>query len=150
MSDSEHGDVLIRAARRDDADVIAGLSTQLGYPTTPEQAAARLERVENDADHLALVAERDGQVLGWIHLAATHSLDSEPCGEILGLVIDQRQRGQGIGQRLAAAAVDWARGRGLDQLKVRSNVVRERAHGFYEREGFTTVKSQKVFVKRLG
>lgn len=149
MSDSASLEILIREARRDDAAAIAGLSTQLGYPTTPEQSAERLRRVESDPDHLALVAQRGGQVVGWIHLAATHSLDSEPCGEILGLVIDQHERGQGIGQRLAAAAVEWARGRGLEQLKVRSNVVRERAHGFYERQGFATVKSQKVFVKRL-
>jgi hypothetical protein len=33
---------------------------------------------------------------------------------------------------------------------VRSNVVRERAHAFYQREGFVLIKTQRVFEKPLG
>ena len=32
---------------------------------------------------------------------------------------------------------------------LRSNVIRERAHAFYERHGYTHVKTQKAFRKQL-
>ena len=44
----------------------------------------------------------------------------------------------------------WARARGCAALRVRSNVVRERAHRFYRRAGFETIKTQHVFEKRIG
>ena len=34
-------------------------------------------------------------------------------------------------------------------VRVRSNVVRDRAHAFYEREGYRKVKVQQVFEKRV-
>jgi GNAT superfamily N-acetyltransferase len=43
----------------------------------------------------------------------------------------------------------WARERGLAVIGVRSNVIRERAHVFYVRLGYTVTKSQKVFRKTL-
>lgn len=47
-------------------------------------------------------------------------------------------------------AQDWARGQGMTRLRVRSNVIRGRAHRFYLRLGFERVKSQAVFDKSLG
>jgi hypothetical protein len=43
----------------------------------------------------------------------------------------------------------WARQRGLAAIGVRSNIIRERAHIFYERLGYTVTKTQKVFRKTL-
>jgi len=47
------------------------------------------------------------------------------------------------------AAEQWARVHGFALMRVRSNVVRERAHRFYEREGYARVKTQAVFRKAL-
>jgi ribosomal protein S18 acetylase RimI-like enzyme len=46
-------------------------------------------------------------------------------------------------------AQNWARLHGARQLRVRSNVVRERAHGLYRRLGFAETKRQAVFDKEL-
>ena len=54
----------------------------------------------------------------------------------MALVVDESRRGLGIGAALVDAALDWAAGQGFDTLRVRSNVVRERTHAFYERLGF--------------
>ena len=43
----------------------------------------------------------------------------------------------------------WARERGIRTIGLRSNVIRERAHAFYEREGYTVLKKQKAFRKTL-
>jgi hypothetical protein len=50
---------------------------------------------------------------------------------------------------LLAAAEAWAREQGFASMRVRSNVLRERAHRFYLREGYLEKKRQAVFLKRF-
>lgn len=137
-----------RATARDAAE-IARLAGELGYPTTPEQAADRLAAVLADARHVVCVTGDPDRLAGWIHAAVQPSLDSDACVEILGLVVDGTTRGRGIGAALLAAVREWAAGTGLGELRVRSNVVRAGAHRFYEREGFVVKKTQKVFAQAL-
>jgi GNAT superfamily N-acetyltransferase len=88
-------------------------------------------------------------VVGWVHVFAQPMLVAEHTAEIGGLIVGEGYRSGGIGQRLLAAAEDWARAHGLTHLYVRSNVIRERAHRFYEREGYETTKRQRIFHKAL-
>ncbi len=138
----------IRTARLEDAPVIAVLATQLGYPTNAEQAEARLRDVLNRPDGAVLVAEsEDETAIGWVHVVGSYGIQSDPFAEITAMVVDETRRSQGIGAALVEAAVDWARRRGFGSVRVRSNVVRERTHAFYERLGFRRTKSQVVFVQ---
>jgi hypothetical protein len=41
----------------------------------------------------------------------------------------------------------WAQARGSRSVRLRSNVVRSRAHTFYESLGYRVIKSQKAFCK---
>lgn len=84
-----------------------------------------------------------------MQLALAHRVGSDPFAEIVGLVVGAAWRGRGIGVQLVAAAESWARRAGASQLRVRSNVVREATHRFYEHRGMTRTKAQAVFVKRL-
>jgi GNAT superfamily N-acetyltransferase len=140
----------LRSARFEDSRKLAELTTQLGYPTSPEQAEARLRDLASRPENAVLVAEADGEVIGWIHVAALRSLEMEPCAIIQGLVVDELRRGGGIGAALVEAAAEWAAGHGFRTLRVRSNAVRERTHAFYERLGFTRTKSQVVFARPVG
>ena len=140
----------IRTARPEDAAAVADLATQLGYPTTPEEAEARLRDLETRPENAVLAAEADGAVIGWIQVAGAHRIDSEPYVEIAALVVDAARRGGGIGAELVAAADDWAVRHGFRTVRVRSNVVRERTHAFYERLGFARTKSQVVFARPTG
>lgn len=139
----------LRHARIDDADAIAALATQLGYPTTPEQAAARLSQLLQRADHCVLVAEVDGRVAGWAHVERRLILETGEKAELTGLVVDERDRRSGIGRRLVAAVERWARDRGLDAMTVRSNVARGAAHQFYPGLGYSAVKTQRVYKRSL-
>ncbi len=76
-------------------------------------------------------------------------LEEPPFAELAGLVVADSARGIGIGAALLAAAEAWARAAGFALMRVRSNVVRERAHRFYEREGYCRVKAQAVFHKSI-
>jgi GNAT superfamily N-acetyltransferase len=139
--------VRIRSAEPSDAAAIAGLATQLGYPTTPEEAASRLRDVASRPENAVLVAEAEGAVAGWIHVAGSHHVETTAFAEILALVVDESRRSGGLGAGLVEAAADWAARHGFRTLRVRSNVVRERTHAFYERLGFARTKSQVVFAR---
>lgn len=140
----------IREAESNDAAALAALSIQLGYPATAGETAERLAALRERPDNVVLVAEDGGAVLGWLHAGGMLMLESAPFAEVLGLVVDEAHRGKGVGKRLLAGAVRWAADHGYDKLRVRSNVIREDAHRFYEREGFRRAKTQVVLDRRLG
>ena len=140
----------IRRARRGDAARIAELSGQLGYPATAAQIAQRLRGLRPAAKHAVFVADLPGRGLtGWVHVSVAHLVDSDTRAEVNGLVVAEGQRSLGAGARLLEAAEEWARTRGCHRMNVRSNVIRERAHKFYEHQGYEHYKSQKAFRKSL-
>ena len=142
--------VCVRAARQDDTQALAHLSGELGYPVTAAQVRERLGAIEGKHDHATFVAVApEKEVVGWIQLSEVRALEVEPRAEITGLVVDSGYRSAGVGRLLVERGEAWARERGLQTIGVRSNVVRERAHAFYERLGYAVVKSQKVFRKSL-
>jgi GNAT superfamily N-acetyltransferase len=53
------------------------------------------------------------------------------------------------GAALLAQAEEWARKRNVRTIRLRSNVVRERAHLFYLGEGYERIKTSHVFQKEL-
>jgi GNAT superfamily N-acetyltransferase len=137
----------VRRALPEDAQRLAALSTSLGYPMSPEDATRRFAEIARHPDHALLVAEDGGRVEGWIQVSLPRIFETPRQAEIAGLVVDESARGRGLGRELVAAAEDWAREQGCRAIRVRSNVVRERAHAFYRREGFGEIKTQLVLEK---
>ncbi len=144
------GEVKIRRAKSADAPRIAVLSGELGYPATKAQIRQRMRGIAPASQHAVFVAEsgKDG-VIGWVHVSRQPLLEVEIRAEVNGLVVAEGQRSLGAGARLLAAAEDWARKHGCKGMSVRSNVIRERAHQFYERHGYEHYKTQKSFRKLL-
>jgi GNAT superfamily N-acetyltransferase len=140
---------IIRPATIGDADRVAELSGTLGYPVTGETMAERLGRVLQLETHTVLVAEISGEIVGWTHGAEQELLELGFRCEILGLVVAEGQRGRGTGRRLVEAVEQWARDRGLEQIFVRSNIIRPESHPFYERIGYERYKTQHAYRKRL-
>ena len=140
----------VRAAVLGDAPTIAALSRGLGYPVAVEMLAQRLGRLLTQSDEIVLVADVvPGQVLGWVHGSEQELLETGRRCEILGLVVDAEHRRTGVGRRLVAALEQWAVSRGLEEMAVRSNVVRSESHPFYERLGYVRAKTQHAYRKQL-
>jgi GNAT superfamily N-acetyltransferase len=143
-------DLKVRHAVSADVAAIASLSAELGYPASEGTIALRLaEILAASATDALLVAVDADAVVGWIHVAIVRSIENDLFGEIRGLVVTKNRRGRGIGGTLVKAAEGWVRQQALPRIRVRTNVTRERTHLFYERMGYVTTKSQKVFDKRL-
>jgi GNAT superfamily N-acetyltransferase len=140
----------IRSAEERDIADLARLAGELGYPSTPEQIRKRFALVKTESHHATFVAVNNGgAVIGWIHLSEARSIETEPRAEITGLVVDANFRSGGAGRLLVERGEDWALQRGLTVIGVRSNIIRERTHVFYERLGYAVTKTQKVFRKTI-
>jgi GNAT superfamily N-acetyltransferase len=138
----------IRAMTPTDSEAVADLCTQLGYPADALAIGRRFDAIDRAGHGRIFVAEDDGRVVGWIHVGAAPLLESDLYAEIMGLVVDERCRSRGIGLALLQAAEQWARDAMCAGIRVRSRIVRERAHAFYERHGFARIKTQHAFEKR--
>jgi len=151
----------IRPVRRSDLEAVARLCGELGYPPDPPDPpdpldpghgalARRLDTLLREPRHAVLVAEREGQgVIGLVHVYTDTWLVLAATADIGGLVVSEAHRGSGVGARLLAAAEAWAAAHGCRRLFVRTNAIRERAHRFYERQGYDLLKSQRVYQRRL-
>ncbi len=142
-------DILIRAMRPEDAVAVNQLSGQLGYPHTLAETGERMRLMLPDANNHLLVAVVTEEVVGWIHVSKVLLLESGAFAEIAALVVDEKYRGNGVGEQLVSAAKVWCAGETVLRLRVRSNVLRTRAHQFYLRAGFRELKESKVFELNL-
>ena len=147
---AQNKELRIRRAKPSDAPQLALLTGELGYPATAAQIRERLRRIQPASQNAVFVADsaKDG-VVGWLHVSREALLESDVRAEVNGLVVAEGQRSLGAGARLLAAAEDWARKHSCKSMSVRSNVIRERAHKFYERNGYEHYKTQKSFRKPL-
>jgi GNAT superfamily N-acetyltransferase len=134
-----------------DARAVAALTAELGYPADEAEMAERIAAILARPDDHALLVALDGArtAIGWIHVAITDTLETERMATIAGLVVAERVRNGGIGRELLAAGQAWAHERGIATMQVRSRTSRERAHRFYERDGYERVKTSAVFRKPL-
>ncbi len=139
----------VRPAKPEDSEDIARLATELGYPSTAKELAARLKSVAENAEHAAFVAIRGGCVIGWVHVFAKRLLESDAEAEIGGLVVDARHQRSGAGRLLMQYAERWAYAQGFRSVYLRSNVIRKEAHAFYQKLGYQVVKTQFALRKTL-
>ncbi len=140
----------IRGVNRDDYADIAGLCCQLGYPATPRQIELRIAHILALDNHKVFVAEATGgNVIGWVHVHSYPLIESDLMAEIGGLVVNRDFRRKGVGRALVKHAEEWAKAAGCANVSVRSNVIRQESHAFYEGVGYTRVKAQYTYRKQF-
>jgi GNAT superfamily N-acetyltransferase len=122
---------------------------QLGYDVPAPAVRERLQRLGERRD-VFVATDGDGErVVGWAGLLIDEPF-VEGFGAFLeGLIVDEAARSRGIGAVLLEAVEARARERGCAGIRVQSNVLRERAHSFYERNGYVKVKAQYQLRKPL-
>jgi GNAT superfamily N-acetyltransferase len=139
----------IRPATPRDVAALVKLNHQLGYPTTEPDLRHRLQPILASNEDAVLVAVDADVPIGWVHVAIERGLEASDVAGLRGLVVDEGHRSGGVGAALLRAAETWAREHQCARLTVRSRVTRDRAHRFYEREGFAHIKTSHVFEKPL-
>ena len=139
-------DVRVRTALVQDAPELARLLSQLDFPADTEAILARWQGW-SAAGNSALVAEgKDRRLAGVAVLHVMHVLHRpRPVGRISALVVDESERGQGLGRTLVAAAESFLVEAGCGLMEITSNLRLTEAHAFYEHIGFprTSVRFAK-------
>ncbi len=140
----------VREAREGDADAIAPLVEELGYPAETRAIRQSLSRLVGREDCLVAVAQsKDRTIYGWVQALYSEALESGARVEIVGLVVASVTRRRGIGRLLVEFTEAWARRVGVPIIVVRSNVNRIESHKFYAALGFSNTKAQNVYRKSL-
>ncbi len=133
---------------RNDLKAVGAMSDQLGYPVEMSELITRFEELMKLSHHALMVCGEDS-VKGWIHLEVVSDLIEEKKVEIKALVVDESERSKGTGSLLVKAATEWAKTYGVSTIYLSCNIIRDRAHAFYEREGFLKVKTSHFFELKI-
>ena len=137
----------VRNAVPDDAEAIARVqvrSAQRGFAGIfSAEALATLDpepRVALWRERLPLVAEEEGEIVGFAHVGPS---DEEPVGEVYRLFVLPERWGTGIGRALIERALDQLRAVGFSEATLWVHADNPRARRFYEAGGWRLDGSEK-------
>ncbi|WP_341977565.1 GNAT family N-acetyltransferase [Microbacterium sp. LTA6] len=152
--------LVIREALIDDADDVAGVhvrSWQAAYLGLIDQKVLDELSVADRADRwrsiiaeplpttlALLVAERDGEVVGWTSFGSGRDQDGAADGEVYGIYADPAAWSTGIGHALLAAAEERIAGAGHTRAYLWVLDGNVRADAFYEAHGWVADGATKV------
>ena len=139
-------DVTFRPATRADVPAIVGLladdergrEREAFADPLPDSYWRAYETLEGDPNNEMIVADLDGRVVGYLQLTYIAGLSRQ--GSTRAMIESVRVatalRGQGIGKRFFAWAIERARTRGCHLVQLTSDKRRTEAHRFYGDLGF--------------
>ena len=142
-------DLLFRDATPDDIAIMLVLShagDSRGSETPPLDPAslqdpryrAAFDEIAADTNHLLIVAERNGEVIGTLQISIMPGLPrfGMKRGILENVHVRADQRGSGLGTQMVQWAIDRCRDAGCGMVQLTSNKVRKDAHRFYVKLGF--------------
>jgi len=128
--------VSLRSATPEDAERIAAMFTDEGYPSGPSDIVERLARFDSEHSRV-IVAEHDGEVLGFVAVHALPRFEhSDRIIRIMALVVDAGERGRGIGRLLMEEAERLGRDLDAAFAEVTAGHHRPDARRLYEELGY--------------
>jgi ribosomal protein S18 acetylase RimI-like enzyme len=138
--------VLFRRATRADlpsivrmlADDDLGSQRERVENPLPASYDSAFEQINNDPNHELIVAERNGEVIGTLHLMFLPSVSFQGGlrAQVESVRVDKRLQSQGIGSEMMKWTMERARQHGAHAVQLTTHKTRVDAHGFYERLGF--------------
>jgi len=131
--------VSIRAARADDEERLLAIDRATWSPYSSPAPAPSEGPFFNEGTEPqnVLVAELDGQLVGWGKIQhPTELASNDHVWHVTGLGVDPAFEGRGVGRALMEALMEMARERGGSRMTLRVFAANERARRLYERLGF--------------
>lgn len=140
----------IRAAKEYDIGAIVALLAQLwpDQKQRPVRLRAILRAGISDKRFRYAVAEDDKEVVGFASFEVQRSLWQQGSIIMLNeLVVDETQRGKGVGKMLLREAERYARQKRCSHIKLDTALHRRQTHRFYHRQKFE--KTGYSYVKNI-
>lgn len=134
-----------------EAEALAELLTQLGYPSSPDEVRQRLGSWAADPLSSVLVARDGAKPLGCVAVHARPYFERDGrWARIQALVVHATGRRRGIGRALVAAAERQALDWNCQVIEVTSSRRRADAHAFYPELGYVDQSERSGrFLKEL-
>ncbi|PWN71091.1 GNAT family N-acetyltransferase [Chryseobacterium phosphatilyticum] len=139
----------LRKMSKEDLYSVIKLLDQLGYPDTEKFLPQKIKNLLQDPDEYLTVAEGpDEKVIGFIsiHIIPQIALKGD-FARISYFSVDENYRSSGIGKLLEEYAEKIARERNCDRIELHCSFTREKAHRFYDRQGY--IESPQYLMKKL-
>jgi GNAT superfamily N-acetyltransferase len=132
----EQQSIVLREADPADAERIAALFTDEGYPAGASDILSRLERFSSERAAV-IVADVDGEVMGFValHLIPRFEHDDH-IARVLALVVDPGARERGLGGQLLGEAERIARDAQAAFVEITAGHHRPEARHLYESLGY--------------
>ena len=128
--------ITLRAATADDADRIAALFTDEGYPAGPSDIVSRLERFDSIYSRV-IVADHEGELLGFVAFHALPRFEhNDRIVRVLALVVDAGARERGVGHLLMEEVERAAREVSAAFVEVTAGHHRPEARHLFEALGY--------------
>ena len=128
--------IALRPATGADAERIATLFTEEGYPAGSTDIVARLGRFASPHGRV-IVAEMDGEVLGFVAMHALPRFEHDDwIVRVLALVVEAGVRERGVGHMLMAEAETMGRELGAAFTEVTAGHHRPEAQRLFESIGY--------------
>ncbi|MEJ5285327.1 MAG: GNAT family N-acetyltransferase [Brevinematia bacterium] len=133
--------MLIREAIESDIETILSLYSSLedkDEGLSKEKAIEIFEKMKTYPYHKVYVVENEGKIVGTFVLTILDYFahNGKRAGVLEDVVVDERERSKGIGKLMLNFAIEECRKNNCYKLALSSNIKRERAHSFYEKNGF--------------
>jgi GNAT superfamily N-acetyltransferase len=108
-------------------------------PNTVAQSRGLARIIDDPAVGAVLLARQGGRVMGMVNLLFTVSTAlGERVALLEDMVVCPQDRGAGVGTRLLAEAVSFARSHGCKRITLLTDRMNEAAQQFYRKRGFVT------------
>ena len=119
-------------------DDLGRLRETISTPPDPAYTAA-FHAISADPNQRLVVAEREGEIVGTLQLTFIPGLVQRGAwrGQIEAVRIASTMRGQGLGRKMFAWAIEECRTRGCRIVQLTTDKSRHDAHRFYDNLGFT-------------
>lgn len=139
---------VIRPARPNDVSKLSAFLVEawkeagpgaLGFTGAKDEAIGEIASEEFLKKRLAtptiqmMVAEEERRIIGFSSMRKVEAREAE----LSAIAVLERAAGKGVGSRLLRKALDAARKRGFNSVRVKTEVTNDRAINFYRKAGFT-------------
>lgn len=123
------------------------LNKELGYLYEEEKVRKKIKYIIESKKDIILVAYINNNIIGYIYGSEYELLYSDSLINILGFVVKESYRKNGVGTALIDKLEEIAIEKKYSGIRLVSGIDREDAHRFYERNGYIYRKEQKNFIK---
>jgi RimJ/RimL family protein N-acetyltransferase len=156
------GEVILRSAKPADAEQVISLMREVASEPdsymsfTPDEASvpvgftAGLIQKYNDLDNLYLVGDHDGRIIADLTCAIDPRWSLCSHVAVLGMEIQKKYRGQGLGTLMVEHAIEWARRREVVRLELEVFEENGAAIRLYTKFGFEIEGCKRAYVFQRG